>query len=136
MNKKKRITTIIVTMAMLCMMAMSALADTNVVVTLPENQVWTSSMPVPRSGAYSYVWVSCDAVYPLYGTDNFSRIQTRLVNSEETLIMEDDFVILKEGDGYQEIYIMEGYLGLETVYIQFRGNIYKGAEAVVNYEGL
>ena len=136
MNKKKRITTIIVATAMFCMMAMSALADTKVVVFLPEDQVWTSSMSVPRSGAYSFVWASCDSVYPLTGSDNFSRIQTRLVDSEEMRIMEDGYVVLKEGGGYEKLNIMDEYLDLETVYIQFRGNTYLSAEAVVNYDGL
>ena len=136
MNKKKRIITIITTMAMFCMMTMSTLAATDVVIFLPENQVWTSSEPVSRSGSYSYVWASCDSVYPLNGADNFSRIQTRLVDSSDTLIMIDNFVALQEGSGYQRLEIQEGYLDLETVYIQFRGNIKLPAKAVVNYEGL
>lgn len=136
MNKKKRIITIITVMAMFGMMTMSTLAATDVVIFLPENQVWTSSEPVSRSGAFSHVWVSCDSVYPLSGADNFSRIQTRLVNSSDTLIMEDNFVILQEGSGYRHIDILEGYLDLETVYIQFRGNTDLPAKAVVNYDGL
>lgn len=136
MNKKKGIITIITTMAMFCMMTMSALAATDVVIFLPENQVWTSSKPVSRSGSYSYVWASCDSVYPLSGADSFSRIQTRLVNSSDTLIMIDNFVALQEGSGYQRLEIQEGYLDLETVYIQFRGNIKLPAKAVVNYDGL
>lgn len=136
MNKKKGIITIITTMAMFCMMAMSALAATDVVVFLPENQVWTSGAPVSKPGSSSCVWVSCDSVYPLSGTDNFSRIQTRLVDSSETLIMKNNYVTLLEGSGYQRLDIQEQYLDLETVYIQFRGNTSLPAKAVVNYEGL
>ncbi len=136
MNKKKRIITIITTMAMFCMMTMSTLAATDVVIFLPENQVWTSSEPVSRSGEYSYVWVSCDSVYPLSGTDNFSKIHTRLVDSSATPIMTSNYVILLEGSGYQKLNIMDEYLDLETVYIQFRGNTSLPAKAVVNYDGI
>lgn len=136
MNKKKRTITIIVTIAMFCMMSMTALAAVNVHVTLPKNQVWTSKIAVSRSGKYSYVAASLDSVYPLSGSDNYEKIQTRLVNSSETTILEDaDYVVLKEGDKYTKLHIKEGYLDNKTVYIQFRGNTNAAAEAIVNYNG-
>lgn len=135
MNKKKKITTVIVAMAMFCMMSISALAATNVVVSLPKDQAWTSKKSVTRTGSYSYIEASCDSVYPTSGSDNFSKIQARVVNSAGTLIMTKDYEVLKEGDGYQELHIKDGYLALDTVYIQFRGNSSSAAEAVVNYRG-
>lgn len=60
----------------------------------------------------------------LYTYSEYALEEDRLVNSEETLIMTEDYVVLKEGNGYQELYIKDGYLDLETVYIQFRGNTY------------
>lgn len=135
MNTKQRITTIIVAMAMFCMMSMSALAATDVVISLPKDQAWTESKSVSRSGAYSYVWASLDSVYPTGGSDNFSKIQARVVNFKGVLIMTSSYKVLNEGDGYQELYIKEGYLANKTVYIQFRGNSNEAAEAVVNYTG-
>ena len=43
--KRKNIITGIVVMAMLLMMSMSAMAASDVVVYLPENQVWTGGYP-------------------------------------------------------------------------------------------
>lgn len=124
-------------MAMFCMMSMSALAATNVVISLPKDQAWTSRRSMTRTGNYSYVQASCDSVYPTDGgSDNFSKIQARIVDSSGTLIMTKDYVVLKEGDGYQDLDIKEGYQALSPVYIQFRGNSSSAAEAVVNYKGL
>lgn len=138
MNKKKRIATIIVAIAMFCMMSMSALAASNVFVSLPANQVWTDSAAVTRlSSNYSYIQASCDSVYPKNGgSDNFTKIQTRLVSSEDTLILKDDeeYNTLTEGKGYKKVYIKDGYIDKPT-YIQFRGNTNAEAEAVVNYFG-
>lgn len=49
--------------------------------------------------------------------------------------MKDDFVGIKEGSGYKDLKIEDGYLNLETVYIQFRGNTQEAAEAIVSYNG-
>lgn len=137
MNKKRRIITIIVALSMFCMMSMSALADGwNVHIYLPENQEWTSGGSILRSGKYSYVMACCDSVYPTIGTDNYTKIQARLVDSSGERIMLDDCVILKEGSGYKHLYIMEGYQNLGTIYIQFRGNTNAGAEAVVSFYSL
>ncbi len=66
---KKRIITVIVSVAMFCMMAMTAFADTGVHISLPKDQVWTSGQAVSRTGNYSYVSVSLDSVYPTSGSD-------------------------------------------------------------------
>lgn len=133
MNKKKNILTIIVAIAMFCMMSMSALADSDVHISLPENKVWTSSLAISRTGMFSYVWAGCDAVYPSSGSDHYTKIQTRLVNSSGTLIMTKDYETLTEGDVVTPLYIKEGYLSYNTVYIQFRGNTNAAAEAIVEY---
>lgn len=49
--------------------------------------------------------------------------------------MTSNYVILKEGDGYQNLHIQEGYLASKLVYIKFRGNTDAAAEAIVNYTG-
>lgn len=133
MSRRKRITIIIVAMLMFCMMSMSALAAINVHISLPKDQVWTDSLDVSRTAGFSYVKASCDSVYPTSGSDNFTKIQVRIVNSSGALIMTSNYEVLKEGDGYKMLYIKEGYLANKTVYLQFRGNSSAAAEAVVNY---
>lgn len=120
---------------MFCMMAMTAFADTGVHISLPKDQVWTSGQAVSRTGNYSYVSVSLDSVYPTSGSDYFTKIQAKLVNRIGVLIMTSNYVILKEGDGYQNLHIQEGYLASKLVYIKFRGNTDAAAEAIVNYTG-
>lgn len=134
MTMKKGIATIVAAMAMFCMMSMSVLADMDVVISLPENQVWTSGASIQRTGNYSYVWAGCDSVYPKSGTDNFSKIQARIVDSSGVLIMSKDYEVLSEESPIDtRLFIKEGYLNNRIVYIQFRGNTNKPAEAIVDY---
>lgn len=136
---KKKIITSIIAMAMFCMMSISAFAIGddyyNVQISLPENQVWTESMSMERSGYFSFAWASLESVYPLSGTDNFKKIQARIVNSSGSSIMDSSYVVLEEGKDGERLYIKEGCLNLTTIYIQFRGNTSKAAEAVVSYGG-
>lgn len=133
MDKKKGIITIIVAMVMFCVMSMSALAAIDKHIYLPSDQAWTSSYSINRTRDYSYVWARCDSVYPSLGTDTYTKIQARLVNSSGTLIMTEEYKVLKESEGFEELYIKEGYLSASTVYIQFRGNTNAAAEAVVSF---
>lgn len=131
MNKKK-ITIIIVAMAMFYMMSMSALAVTTKHIYLGAGQEWTVPYPITRLGDYSCVYVKCDAVYPAYGPDFLTKIQVCLVDSSGAMIMEGNYYTLTEGAGYRAISIKEGYLD-DTVYIQFRGNSSAAADAIVSY---
>lgn len=112
------------------------MSDSDVHISLPKNQVWTGKYSVTRSGNVSYVFASLDSVYPASGTDNYEKIQARIVNGQGTMILRDgSYATLKEGTGYQKLYIKDGYLNEKTVYLQFRGNSNDAAEAVVNYLG-
>lgn len=137
MDKKKRIITLIVAMAMFCMMSMSVLAVTNKVVILPKNQTWTPRYSLTRpSTNYSYVYARCDSVYPVDGSsDNFKKIQTRIVDFSGDLIMTKEHEVLNEGNTNTKLQIKEGKLSVNPVFIQFRGNTNEAAEAVVNYWG-
>lgn len=136
MSKKTKVVSMIVVMFMFCVMSIPVLGAYNEVIYLPEGQKWVSGYSVGRTGCFSYIKISCDSVYPLSGNDNFSRIQARILNSQGVKIMDSDYEVLKEGDGYKNFYIKEGYLNEERVYIEFRGNSSPEAEAVVNYIGL
>lgn len=140
-NKGKKYLTFIVTMLTICMMSITAFAaSTNVFnkeYYIPAQQIWTASAPVDRSVNYSYVSASLSTVYPLHGSDNFKKIQARIVTltDKPVCIMTSSYEVLTEGDGYFKLKIMEGYLSLKTVWIQFRGNSDSAAYAVVNYKG-
>ncbi len=135
MDKKKTAVTVIATLVMFYTMAISIWASSNEYFYLPKNQIWTYRRAVSRTGKYTYASASLDAVYPQVGTDTYERIQTRLVNESGKLIMTSDYVVLKEGEGYKNLQIKEGWLDKKTIYIQFRGNSNADAEAIVNYKG-
>lgn len=116
----------------MCIPAMAA--SYNQVISLPANQAWTTAGSDDRSGAYSYVKVRNHSVYPASGNDSFSKIQCKITTSSGTLLCNDSYYKLDEGDsGYTQIDIREGYLNTETVYFKFRGNTDKSAKAVVSY---
>ena len=132
---KKRILGSVITVLAIAAMSVTSMAATNKHIYLAQNQAWTSKYSESRSTNFSYAQAALESVYPTSGVDNFSKIQTRLVNSAGTQISQKAYVVLTEGDGYKNISIKEGYLSLSTIYFQFRGNSNKAAEAVVNYRG-
>ena len=114
---------------------MPVFASGSQTISIPKNQNWTSKYSDSRSKSYSYVSAGCESVYPSTGDDNFKKIQVRVVTSQGMLIMNDSYKVLEEGKGVSEIDVKEGYLGLEQVSFQFRGNSNSAAKAVVNYDG-
>ena len=134
MNKKKRIVTTIISIAMFCMVSVNAFAATDVHIYLLENQIWGSNKLVSRTGNYSYVSVKLISVFPSSGYDFYEKIQARLLSTTGTPISNGE-VTLQEGKGYKPIYIAEGYLTVKKLYIQFRGNKNEAAEAFVSYTG-
>lgn len=140
MNKKKGIITAIVAMAMFCMTSISAFAATtsveNKLIYLPENQKWSNNDTMSRSGCNNFVSASLSSVYPESGNDSYTRIQVRILSPSGYDIMDGvDYVVLHEGQGYQPITIRNGWLFLENVRIQFRGNKNDDAYAIVSYKG-
>lgn len=132
--KKRSMVCTVLLLAMFVAMCIPAMAASNQVISLPANQVWTTAGSDARSGAYSYVNVRNHSVYPASGNDSFSVIQCKITTSSGTLLCNDSYYRLDEGDsGYTRIDIREGYLNTETVYFKFRGNTDKSAKAVVSY---
>lgn len=108
----------------------------NQIIKLPENQVWTTAGNDARSGYYNDVYVRCHTVYPEDGLDVFSTIQARITNSKGTVIMDDEYVKVSESDSDgKAIPIKNGYLNLDSITFQFRGNSSLGANAEVSYSG-
>ena len=131
--KRKILVTGVITFLMMATMLMSTFAAIDKNITIPSNQAWTSGSSEARTGNYSNVKVKCNSVYPESGTDNFSKIQTRITNSSGTLIMNTEYTTLTEGNDYSYIAIKQGYLNTTTVRFQFRGNTSKSAKAVVSF---
>ncbi len=131
--KKRSMVCTILLLAMFVVMCIPAMAAYNQVISLPANQVWMTAGNDDRSGAYSYVKVKNHSVYPASGNDSFSVIQCKITTSNGTLLCNNSYYRLEEGDGYTQIDIREGYLNTETVYFKFRGNADKSAKAVVSY---
>lgn len=105
-------------------------------ISLPANMKWTAKYSTSRNTSYSYSRARCHSVYPESGSDNFSRMRCRVVNSSGTVISASSYTILTEGaSGNTRISLREGYLNLSTVYFQFCGNTKASAQAVVSYYG-
>lgn len=132
---KKRMVTAIVAIAILCMMPVTAFANSNVHIFLAKNQAWTPNFSVQRTTNFSYISVSLNSVYPSQGTDKYEKIQARIVDNAGTLIINSSYEVLTEGSGLKKLSIKEGYLSNEIVYLQFRGNTKEPAEAIVDYYG-
>lgn len=139
MNITKRIIPFIAVAALagtLCMTA-SAASVNNRLIKLPYNQEWTSNYSVGRTGNNRDVGAQCSSVYPISAAiDTFSKIQFRVVNGSGTLIIDEPYVVLNEGDSdFTYCNLKNGYLGLTEVNFQFRGNSVASANAVVSYTG-
>lgn len=134
MTKRRSLVCTVVLLALFVALCIPAMAASNKVITLPENQVWMTAGSDARSGAYSYVKVRNHSVYPTSGADFFGVIQCKITTANGTLLCNSSYYKLDEGDDdYTTIYIREGYLNTETVYFKFRGNTEYGAKAVVSY---
>ncbi len=131
--KKHRIS-ILVALGMIMITCVPVFA-TSRTIELPKDQVWTAKFSEPRTGKYSQVSAECDSVYPLSGSDNFTRIHCRVVNQSGTVISAQSYYVLTEGMSSTYIPIKEGYLNLSVVYFQFRGNSNSPAYAAVSYYG-
>lgn len=111
--------------------------ESNVVISLPENQVWTSNYASARAYHNTYCVAKLISVYPLSGRDSFTKIQTRVLDDDGDNIMQDnvEYVILTEGKGYKNISLKQNHVNDAKVYFQFRGNSASAATAVVDYSG-
>lgn len=119
---------------MVFVMGMPSFAAYKQSISLPENQVWKTAGSVSRSGNYSTVGARCHSVYPESGTDNYTTIQCRALNSSGVAITSVTKLHETAAD-YTLISIKEGYLSATSVTFQFRGNTSNAASAIVSYRG-
>ena len=130
----KKTYTILLTLIMVITVCMPAMAGTKVNITIPKNQVWSTKKSDSRTGYNGYVSARCHSVYPESGTDNFSKIQCRVVSSSGNVMVEKSYYVLSESaSAATDMNIKDGYFNLKTVYFQFRGNSSDAANAVVSY---
>ena len=131
----KKVLPIIGTVVLMLSMSIMTHAVEKKQISLPADMKWTTKYSVSRTGQYSYVRARCHSVYPESGSDNYSRMRCRVVNSSGTVISESTYIILTEGASITQIGLKEGYLNLSTVYFQFSGNTVYPAQAIVSYYG-
>ncbi len=100
------------------------------------NQVWTSQSDHTdaRTGKYSSVYARNHAVRPISGIDTFSKIQVRVTNGYG-LVVSDIYTLNESASNNTSIPIKDGYLDIELVGFQFRGNSDSPAYATVSYDG-
>lgn len=126
---------LVVVLAMSIVMALPVFAateQTEQTIHLPKEKSWVTAGELERSGSFSTVKARCHSVYPDGGTDFYSTIQCRVLNSDGDAITEN--ISLKEkSTDYTRIQIKEGYLNADLVTFQFRGNSNAAANAVVSY---
>ncbi len=89
---------------------------------------------IDRSLFYSYISVSASAVYPTgnYTEDTYTRCKTRVYHYNSSTIALSDAMVLKEGNGYYNVYLYDNQLGYETIDLYFSGN-HADYSAYVNY---
>ncbi len=115
---------LVLTMAVLFSVNVSAAIKDPITKTidLPKNQKWVSCSAT-RTGDYDFCYAKCQSVYSTTSSDNFTRIQARVVNSSGTRISVDSKYILSEKDaGSAVMNIKRGYLSAKSIKFQFRGN--------------
>ena len=102
---------------------------------LPKNQKWVS-VSATRSGQVTSCTARCNSVYSATSSDNFTRIQARVVNSKgELMSKETKYVLSETATKATTIYLEEGMLSYKSIKFQFRGNepLY-AARAKVTYD--
>ncbi len=110
---------LVLIMAVLFSVNVSATTKT---IDLPKNQKWVSCSAT-RTGNYTYCYARCLSVYSTTASDNFTRIQARVVNSSGTRISASSTYTLSEtASSSTTIHLNEGYLSNKSIKFQFRGN--------------
>lgn len=133
---KKKIMAVMLVAGLMVMNYVSTFAVVHQEIYIPRDQTWmTAPNSVVNDGNYSYVGAGCNAVYPISGADNFTRIQVRVRNINAISITEASvgYVVLNEADEDQRVDLKEGYISNTPIYFQFRGNSSEPAYANVNY---
>lgn len=139
MSKIKMFLTIVISSLFMFAFSLLFLSDTILAgystIWLPEGQVWTQAGSEDRTGNYSYLSTRCVTVYPKSGTDNFHRIQAQARTTGGTLMTNNSYYVLTEGNDITRMSIKEGFLGNSKAVFYYRGNGSPGAWTTVSYFG-
>lgn len=137
MKHKSFIVTLIVLAFMFAIACVPAFAGVNHQVDIPANKVWKPDESKIHDTNYSHVGTNLLSVTPLTGSDFFTRLRCRILNSSGTVIIygSSGYIVLSEGSGVWSILIKNGYYNTSTVYFQFSGNSNAAAYAIVNNYG-
>ncbi len=134
----KHLKTALITVLTVALIVIPTFAATDVQIYINPNQAWSDGYDTTdtRSKNYGYCTAACRSVYPLSGSDNFSRIQVRVTDPYGSCIMQKTYEVLKEGGGNQTLELDDDLLSWTSVRFQFRGNSSSEAYAVVDYDGM
>lgn len=89
---------------------------------LPYEQVWMQSVvDLYRTGDYSHVFLHVYSVYPMFGTDNYTKCKFALYHPTTPNLRISSISTYTEGNDYTKN-INEGYLSLSYVDICVSGN--------------
>lgn len=134
---KKRLSMVVSAVMIVCMvMSVNVFAASSgrEDISLPKNQ-WVHRSGI-RSGRYSYVSARVHSVYPSDGgTDNYTRIKARLISSNFSQVLSDEYTLSEKATASEQLKIYEGSLNIKGLLIQFKGyNPDLSAHAVVSYD--
>lgn len=137
--KKKFMSILGVSLLLVMMFSLNSLASSGQNLTV---QVGTGSTFVTgvsnasRTGNYNYIYVNIQSVYPLQGTDNFTKCKVRVYKRDWTGAAFSNEYTLTEGYGNQTISLYNGGLSCLQFDIRFAGNNPDyGAKILFNYDG-
>ena len=118
--KIKRIIPVFLIVLAIMGTGISTYAASKVSITLAANQAWTKTYAASRSKQNSDVLARCHSVYPRYGgTDNFQKIQCRIVDGAGTQMCYEVVTLSETATGNTSIPIRNGFLNASTAYFNF-----------------
>lgn len=134
-----RLITCVVIIAMLSITAFAAPYYENELIDLPANNIWTTVYELDRRSGYSYVNARCRTAFPNTGDDNMSGVRVRVMtysngdNGAITPVMRDytSYCTIPDNGIVKKIYIMDGYLNLPAVYLQFKSVTSAAGKALI-----
>lgn len=132
--KKKNIVNLVLALLLVFALGTNVSAAT-ATIDLPKNQTW-KSISATRTGKKTSCTARCLSVYSTTSSDNFTRIQARIVSSSGEIMSTKQYYVLSEtATKPTTINLIDGTYDNLKIKFQFRGNepLY-AARAKVSYD--
>lgn len=109
-------------------------------VVLSAGGYWATGYGDAHDTRYSAIQARCEAVYPVSGYDNITKIHYSadvLDGSSWVNVTTKPYAVLYEGQGNYKMYIRDGYLNAKHVWFKFRNasGLSSNTKAIVWYDG-